>query len=403
MHTNIYLDYASATPMLPEVFSAMQPYFQHHFYNPSSLYQEAVFVKKAIEESRATIAKHLGVQPPTITFFDGGTEANNVAILGSLAAWKQQHPDLRPNIITTKTEHSSLHSLFSYLEEEVDVCYIDVDQEGRVNLNQLKEQLCERTVLVSFVYAHGEIGTVQDMKEISRVLRRYRKHNNSNHYPLLHTDAVQALNHLEIRVPKLGVDLMTIAASKIYGPKKISALYVNPHISLEPVFYGGPQEHGLHPGTENIPYIIGFATALDCVRKDSDDEYARLFTLSTYFVQELQKKIPDIIINSPLSSIDLPHIVNITIPHLSSEEIMLRLAATGIQCSVKSACQSEEEGDSPTIMALRKGKESPLKTATQSLRFSLGRMTTKNDITKTIDILNTVVTNMNLSYKRFHD
>jgi cysteine desulfurase len=381
----------------------MQPYFQHHFYNPSSLYQEAVLVKNAIEESRATIAEYIGVQPSTITFFDGGTEANNVAILGSLAVWKQKHPDLRPNIITTKTEHSSLHSLFVQLEEEVDVCYIDVDQEGRVNLNQLKEQLCKRTVLVSFVYAHGEIGTVQDMKEISRVLRRYRKHNNSNHYPLLHTDAVQALNHLEIRVPKLGVDLMTIAASKIYGPKKISALYAKPQIPLEPVFYGGPQEHGLNPGTENTPYIIGFAAALDCVRKDSDNEYARLSTLSKYFVQELQKKIPDIIINSPLSSIDLPHIINITIPHLSSEEIMLRLAAAGVQCSVKSACQSEEEGDSPTIIAIRKEQDESLISMTQSLRFSLGRMTTQEEITRTVDILNTIVTGMYASYKEYNN
>lgn len=385
----IYLDYASATPLLPEVQAAMQPFYSDLFYNPSSLHQGGVKVRLALEEARSSIAQHISARADDIIFFDGGTEANNMAVQSLLTQWKREHPHKRPKMITTHIEHSSLSALFKKIKQQVDVVYLDVNKEGRVDPKHIRDELDEKIILVSLPYANGEIGVVQDLKEIARVIRRFRKLHKTV-YPRFHTDAVQSLNHLNINVLQLGVDLMTIAASKIYGPKKIAALYVKPDVTLDPMLYGGQQERGLRPGTENVASIVGFAKALTIVRSDAAQERTRLRALALALKDKLIEHIPNVIINSPLSEIDLPHIVNISIPHLSSEEILVRLDAQGIACSMKSACQSGEEGDSETIIALRgtHGKH------TQSLRFSLGRMTTSTEINQTSIILKNIIETM---------
>ena len=393
--TTIYLDHAAATPLDPEVFSVMEPWLKTDFHNPGGLYAGAVKAQKLIESSRSDVAKELDARNQEIIFVDGGTEANNLAIQGSIAAWRKDNPHTRPHIITSAIEHSSVFELFKHLEQNCDVDYIPVDSQGLVDIKELKKLINERTVIISVAYANGETGVIQDIKEIAKTARHYRKHNESI-YPYVHTDAVQAANYLSLNVLKLGVDMMTISGSKIYGPKKIAALFVKTGTKINPLIFGGEQEFALRPGTENVPYIAGFAKALEISRACSETESERLYELKEFFMDKLSQsqELNKLIFNSGCDrDLFLPHIINITIAGLSSEELVIRLDSHGIACSMRSACTSGEEGDSHVILAMREHDESN-KDETGSLRFSMGRSTSKDDLVKVLEVLQTTVSSM---------
>lgn len=392
----VFLDHASGTPLDFEIFSTMKPYFSDIFFNPSALYTGGVRVRNILEDARKNIATLINARPIEIVFADGGTEANNMAIFGTVSAWKENHPHDVPHIITTMIEHSSVLETCTYLESHgCEVTYLSVDEQGVVDIKQLKESFCSRTILVSIGYVNGETGVIQNIKEIAKTIRHYRKHQNSE-YPYFHTDAVQATNYLPITVPQLGVDMMTINASKIYGPKKIAVLFKKTGIKCTPVLFGGDQEMRLRPGTENIPYIIGMEQSLEKTLQIQNSEYERLHMLQNFFIQEIKARFPGVVINSGEAH-RIPNIVNISIPHLSSEEIVLRLDAKGIMASVKSACKSGEDGDSHVILAMR----SDSKENTGSIRFSMGRITTKRDIQHTLDVLQDIVEKMNTIYSEY--
>lgn len=399
----IYLDHASGTACSKKVMNVMAPYFTEMAFNPGGIYKESVKVNKVLSGARNDIATILKAQAKEIYFMDGATEANNLAIIGSIKSWKNNNPGEIPHVITTVIEHAAVLETTKFLEREgVFVTYLKVDSYGLISLKELKESLTENTVVISIGYVNGEIGTIQDIRSIMKTIRHYRKNKKQkNHsdiisspYPYVHTDAVQAVNYVEVLgVLKLGVDLMTINASKIYGPKKIAALYIKNSINIEPIIFGGNQEHGLRSGTENVPYIIGFAKSLSETRNIFKSEILRLGTLQKFLHQELINYDSEIIINSS-AKYKIPNIINISIPNLSHEEIVIRLDAVGFMCSVKSACKVGEDGDSHVIMALRNN-------TTGSLRISLGRETNKKDLKRFMKSFIEIVDEMKQTYIKF--
>ncbi|MFI5271298.1 MAG: cysteine desulfurase family protein, partial [Candidatus Saccharimonadales bacterium] len=270
MDKTIYLDYAAATPMLGEVKKIMEPYYSDSFYNPSASYLSAQNIRKDIEKARNRVAHWLGARPSNIIFTAGGSEANNLAIHGIM----RHYPDA--NMLLSAIEHESVREPASkYSSKE-----IAVNPDGRLNMDDLKKKIDDKTVLISVMYANNEIGTVQPIKDIAKIVNDIRIKRGPTGLPLyLHTDACQASNYLDLHVSRLGVDLMTLNSGKIYGPKQVGALFHKTGVELEPLVDGGGQEQGLRSGTENVPGIIGFSAALDIVQTDRNEESRRLIVL----------------------------------------------------------------------------------------------------------------------------
>lgn len=378
----IYLDHAAATPLDPRVFAAMKPFMAKEFGNPSALYREGIAARNATLAARKKIAQILFAHPDEIIFTGSGTEGNNLAIEGIVRAAREKSGETRPHIITSVIEHPSVLSVCQALARRgVVVSYIGVDGNGIIKLDELKKALRKETVLVSIMYANNEIGTVEPIREIAKIIRAWRKQQNTS-FPYFHTDACQAANYLPLHVERLGVDLITINGSKIYGPKGVGALFVRRGVSLSPHMYGGGQERGFRPGTENVAGIIGIAEALSLAEKIKEKESKRLTILRDRFISSILKKIPGTILNGDQVT-RLPNNVNISIPGIESEHLIIELDAHGIAASARSACKSMDEEGSHVIMAL--GRET---TGTESgVRFTLGRSTTKRDIDHGIAVL----------------
>ena len=345
----------------------------------------------------------MGAHADEVIFTSGGTESDNLAIQGVINAYAQVDiekdvsvgprevgvsPRSRrktPHIITTNIEHSAVRETCHILKQEgrIELTEVPVEANGIVRPEQIKKTLKRNTILVSIMYANNEIGTIQPIREIAKIIRHHRK---ITHYsllttrskmapPFLHTDATQAINYLPIKIEKLGVDLLTFNGTKIYGPCGIGILYKKRGVSLSPIFYGGSQEFGLRPGTENMPAIAGIAEALKITEKLKEKESKRLTKLRNYFIDQLQSKFPDIIINGDKEH-RLPNNVNISIHGIESELLVLELDARGIAVSSKSACKSDDPEASYVIKALRDGDD----TREGSVRFSLGRRISKREI-----------------------
>lgn len=385
--SKIYMDHAATTPVDREVFLAMRPYFSKNFYNAGSIYRGGVEAKSAIENSRAKIASILGVRPQEVIFTEGATEANNLIILGLVKAWFRDGSEKKPHIITTEIEHPSVLEVCKHLEETgvAEISYLQVDEKGLVSVSDLKKLIKPETILISVIYANNEIGAIQPIREIAKTIRFWRKTNNIE-YPYFHTDAVQAVNYLDIKVEKLGVNMMTINASKIYGPKMIGALYKKENISISPILYGGSQEFGLRPGTENVTGCVGFAKAIEITTNLKEREVKRLEELQKYFFQELKNAIPDLYINGGLEN-RIPNNINISIPRISGEELILRLDVLGIQASTQSACKSDNSQQSHVIKALYKNKSNN----DAVIRFTMGRGTRKKDVDETVESLRIIL------------
>jgi len=395
----VYMDHASGTPTSTSVQAAMMPYLSIDFYNPGGLYTKSVSIKNDIEKARGDCAKILGANTNEIIFVDGATEGNNMAIIGSVKSWQKKNPQKTAHIITSVIEHAAVLETCKYLSETgCKVSYLAVDESGYINPKELRDTIDPNTVCVSIGYVNGEVGTVQDIKALVKSVRHFRKKQGSL-YPLMHTDAVQAVNYVDlIDVKKLGIDMMTINASKIYGPKKIGILYLKNGTNIEPIIHGGGQEKGLRSGTENVPAIIAMQSALQETRSMAGTEQDRLEILKNYFQKILEQNFNEIVINN-IATNSIPNIINVSFPRISHEEIILRLDAKGIMASVKSACKAGEEGDSHVILALRKNSELP----TGSLRFSLGRTSTRNDVDYVVKHLKKIIENMNTTYSQYVD
>lgn len=386
----IYLDHASSTPIDPRVERAVSAASLHAYANPSSLHKEGIATRAVLEDARRSVVTFFDVHADEIIFTSGATESDNLALFGVLEAYRMNNRALgeHPHIILSSIEHSAVreHALFVE-KQEVDVTFIPVDEYGLIDMKALKESITPRTIFISVMYANNEIGTIEPITEIAKLIRHYKKHNAlASPYPLFHIDATQAINYLPTRIPPLGVDLLTCNGSKIYGPKGVGILYKRRGIPFAGQLKGGDQEMGFRPGTENVPAIAGFAKALEIVAEMKDKESSRLAVLKEFFLTELKKQFPAVIINGH-ETLSLPNIVNFTLPHIESDYLVLSLDARGFAVSSKSACKSDDERASHVIMNLRKGTDS----TDGSLRVSFGRSTKKQYLISFLRALHEVV------------
>ncbi|MFO0781545.1 MAG: cysteine desulfurase family protein [Candidatus Saccharimonadales bacterium] len=374
MSQNVYLDYAAATPLDPEVLEAMQPFLTDQFYNPSATYSAAINVRKQLEAGRSKVAHWLGANSSDIIFTAGGTEANNLAIHGVM----QQFAGA--NIVVSSIEHDSV----LVPANQYEVRHVAVDEKGRVNLEDLAKKIDENTALVSVMYANNEIGTIQPIREVAKIVHAINdERRTTNGLPLyLHTDACQAANYLDLHVSRLGVDLMTVNGGKIYGPKQSGCLYVKPGTKLTPLIYGGGQERKLRSGTENVANCVGFAHALDIAQQCRHEENERLQQLQQTFIKALQASVPSAQVNGSLKH-RLPNNVHVTFPGVDNERVLIQLDEAGIMAAAGSACSASTEESSHVLRAIGVSETD----AQASLRFTMGRHTDEAAIKTTVATL----------------
>lgn len=396
------MDNTATTPVRKEVLLAMKPYWSESFGNPGSITKIGVKAKQAVEDSRKIIAENLKARPQEIIFTSGGTESNNLAIFGVVNHLVSQtrHSSLEKveskkisdlHFITTNIEHSSVSECFKELERRgAKVDYLQVKENGIIDPRDLRKLIRPNTALVSVGYANNEIGTIQPIKEIAKEIRHARKGHQGNSL-IFHTDASQAGLYLNLNLNELGVDLLTLDAQKIYGPKGIGILFKKATVEISPIIFGGGQENGLRSGTENVPLIVGLAKAIEVVRRHQGNslslqkEISLMIKLRNYFWTKIQKKIPEAVLNGDLEN-RLPNNLNISIPGLDSEFAVLCLDEAGIVCSTKSACNHDDAG-SFVVRALGKSEE----LVKSTLRFSLGEDITKKDLDLTVFFLKNIV------------
>lgn len=379
MAKTVYLDHAAATPMDEAVLAAMQPYFSGEFFNPSATYLAAESVRKDLEAGRARVAYWMGARPAEIVFTAGGTEANNLAIRGVM----EQFPGA--NLIISGIEHDSVLAP----AQQYNCREAAVSSEGVVDVDQLSKLIDDKTALVSVMYANNEVGTVQPIRQIAQALEEVRKRRRAegNSLPIyFHTDAAQAAAYLDLHASRLGVDLMTINGGKIYGPKQVGALFVSSRVRLEPQILGGGQERGVRSGTENVAGAIGLAKALDLVQERRQDESRRLQNLQKLFFELIHDNFPDAVINGSRKA-RLPNNIHVTFPGQDNERLIFQLDSAGILCAAGSACSASSEEPSHVLKAMGKSDEE----AQSSLRFTMGRQTTEDDVRKTVEVLKSSV------------
>ncbi|HEY4499607.1 MAG TPA: cysteine desulfurase family protein [Candidatus Paceibacterota bacterium] len=379
----IYLDYAAATPVDPRVVKVMQPYWDKVYSNPGSLHWFGQEASAAVFQARQTIAKVLQCHYSEIVFTGSATEANNLALRGAVKAWRRNHHGT-PEIIISAIEHESIAATAEDLEQEgVKIVRIPVTKDGVVGTDVLSAALNEKTVCVSIIYAHNEIGTIQPLKKIAELIKNHKK---SGAYPLFHTDAVQAFNYLECRPVDLGVDLLTLSSQKIYGPKGVGILYVRKNTPLQPIITGGGQESGLRSGTENVPAIVGYAKAVELAENIRVQETKRIKTMQNSLENKLHSTSSKIQLNSNARE-KLPNILNIYVPDILAQELLIHLDMRGIAVSSGSACSSRSTEASAVIRALRYSEDR----AKSSIRISMGRYTVPEDIDNFAEALKNII------------
>ncbi|MEM4714253.1 MAG: cysteine desulfurase family protein [Candidatus Nanoarchaeia archaeon] len=370
----IYLDYAATTPVRKEVLIAMLPYFDKIYGNPSSIHQKGIEAKKAIENAREKISKLLNCAPNEIVFTNGGTESINLALKGFALANKNKGN----HIITQETEHSAVLNTCKWLEKNgFKVTYIKPDKFGLINPKQIKNAITKKTILVSIMYANNEIGTIQPIGEIGKICKEFKI--------CFHSDACQAAGFLDLDVKKLNVDMLTLNGSKIYGPKGIGLLYVKNGIKLEPLIHGGEQEFGLRAGTENVPEIIGLATALELAQKEKEKENKRLLKLRNKLINEILK-IPHTKLNGHPTK-RLPNNISVSFYGIEGEALLLMLDREGFCVSTGSACSSKKLEESHVLKAIGLERE----WAHGTIRITLGKYTTNKNISRFLKILSKCV------------
>lgn len=369
--TEVYLDNAATTMVDKRVKEEMDKYYDVIYGNPSSFHSVGLKANLALDDARERAARMLKCKPKSIIFTSGGTESINLAIKGVARANKAKGR----HIITTKIEHHAVIHTCEYLEEYegFDVTYLDVDKQGIVSPKALREAIREDTILISIAYANNEIGTIQPIKALTAVAKE--------HKVLFHTDACQAAGYLDLDVDALGVDLLSINGSKIYGPKGVGLLYVRQGVRILPIIHGGGQEFGMRAGTENVPLIRGFVKALEISEEMKEEEVGRLTGLRDYFIKQLLK-IPKTILNGHGEQ-RLPNNVNVSFLDIEGEALLLLLDNKGVFVSSGSACTSHTLDPSHVIIATG----APYEVAHGSIRFTLGRHTVKEDIDYLLSVL----------------
>lgn len=374
-----YFDYAAATPLSLTVLKAMDPYFSDKFFNPSAQYLSAQAVRKDVEKARADVAQVLSVRPSEIIFTAGGTESDNLAIHGVMSRFQDA------NCVVTAIEHDAVLEPAALYNCKI----APVDSDGRVDLEVLKSLIDDNTVLVSVMYANNEIGTIQPLASISKLLSeiKWQRAKSGNRLPLFfHTDACQAPNCLQVLPHTLGVDMMTLNGGKIYGPKQSGILYVNSGIELNPLIYGGGQERNLRSGTENVANIIGFSMALKEASERRGKESARLSGLQHTALKLISQQLPKAILNGAIGY-RLANNIHLTLPGQDNERLMMQLDEKGYQVAAGSACSASSDEPSHVLKAIGLSDEE----ARSSLRITMGRDTTEENLKGLISTIATLI------------
>lgn len=375
MNKRVYFDYAATTPMKKEVLEEMLPFFNIEFGNPSSIHSFGRQGKSVLDTARDKVAKTLNAKSDEIFFTGGGSEADNWAIKGVAFANKAKGK----HIITTKIEHHAVLHTCEYLEKEgFEVTYLDVDQYGLVDVDDVKNAIKDNTILITIIYANNEIGTIQPIKEIAQVAKEKKV--------IFHTDAVQAYGNEIIDVVDIGVDLMSISAHKVYGPKGVGALYIKRGTKIHQLIHGGAQEKRRRAGTENIPGIVGFGKASEMAYENIEDHINKLIRLRDKMINELMEKIPYTRLNGHPTK-RLPGNVNISFEFIEGESLLLSLDMVGIAGSSGSACTSGSLDPSHVLMGIGLSHE----VAHGSLRLTIGDFTTEEDVDYVIEKLPPIV------------
>ncbi|MBQ1352623.1 MAG: cysteine desulfurase NifS [Firmicutes bacterium] len=373
----VYMDYSATTPVKKEVLDAMIPYFTEHYGNPSSLYTIGLESKNAISEARQRLASLIGADEKEIFFTACGTESDNWALFGVSDAKKKKGN----HIITTKIEHHAILHSCQFLEKHgFDVTYLDVDENGLVDPEDLKAAITDQTIMVSIMMVNNEVGTVEPIKELVRVTKEKNKD------IVFHTDAVQGLGNVPIDVKDLGVDLMSMSAHKIYGPKGTGALFIKKGVRLSNYIHGGAQENKHRAGTENLAGIVGFGKAAQLAQENFDEHVKHCSSLRDYFVQQVLERIPDTQVNGTMERRH-PGNANITFKFIEGESILLLLDSKGVYVSTGSACSSASLTPSHVLTALGV----PVEMIHGTVRFSIGDFTTKEDLDYVLDELTKIV------------
>ena len=372
-----YLDNSATTRCSDEAVKIMTRVLQEDFGNPSSLHNKGMEGENYVKAARSEIAKTLKVNDKEIYFTSGGTESNNLAIIGAARAYRRSGN----KVITTMIEHPSVANPFAYLEDNgFEVTYLPVDNLGRVDLNALREAMTEDTILVSVMHVNNEIGAVQPIEEIAEIVKSVNKE------CVFHVDAIQSYGKFRIYPKKIGVDMLSVSGHKIHGPKGSGFLFVKDKIKLKPIILGGGQEWGMRSGTENVPAIAGLGVAAREIYADFDNNIDRMYKLRDRFISEVTK-IDGVTVNGPLDHSGAPHIVSVSVSGVRAEVLLHALEDRNIYVSAGSACSSNKPSISKTLKAI--GLDQKLLDST--VRFSFSIHTTEEEVDYAVSALRELV------------
>lgn len=374
----VYLDNNATTKMDERALEVMLPFFTEIYGNPSSMHRDGQEANKHLEAARENICKILGIEPLELVFTGSGTESNNLAIRGAVKAYKKRGN----HIITSKIEHPAVLTTIKDLEKEgYEVSYIGVDSNGIINIEELKAAIKDTTIMVSVMHANNESGVIQPIEEIGKITKEKGI--------VFHVDAVQSVGKIEVKPKEWGVDLLTFSGHKFYGPKGTGGLFIRMGTRLTKILTGGHQERKRRPGTSNMPAIIGMAKALELCEAERIEDYNREKELRDYFEEQLLKTVPEIMVNG--KDVDrLPGTSSITFKYLEGESILLRLDFKGISVSSGSACSSDDLKASHVLLAMG----IPVEFAHGTIRFSLGKYSTREEIDYVLEVIPKVIENL---------
>ncbi len=374
----VYLDNNATTPLDPLVFEAMKPHYLEDFGNASSIHSYGQKASSVVESARSQVAELIGARPREIVFTSGGTEADNAALRGVAT----HHRSRGNHILTAATEHSAvLHTCEQLEREDFRVSCLPVDREGMISLDQFKEAIEDETTLISIMHGNNEIGVIQPIKEMAAIAREREV--------LFHTDAVQTVAKIPVNVEELGVDLLSLSAHKIHGPKGVGALYVRSGVSIDPLLYGGSHERSRRAGTLNVPGIVGLGRTAELAKEALKDFNTRVGALRDRLERGILEQIPGTVVNGSKTR-RVPHLTNISFRSLEGEALLISLDFEGVAVSTGSACASGTVEPSHVLTAL--GGNSQLHKS--AIRFSLSRMNTEQEIDYVVSILPKIVERM---------